>query len=121
MNASNTQRIATLALRILTLEQAAAYLQVSPRTCAELARSGVIGRKVGREWRFLRDQLDQYVAQATVKDTECRSTSVQIPNTGKLNSKSLESELDARLRLETGKPHRSLNNHSVRMSGVRSS
>lgn len=40
---------------VLTLEELAAYLKVSETTAYALVRGGELpGRKVGREWRFLR-------------------------------------------------------------------
>jgi excisionase family DNA binding protein len=43
---------------VLTLAQLAELLQLDERTVGELARKGEIpGRKVGREWRFSRDAV----------------------------------------------------------------
>lgn len=47
---------------ILTPEQTAELLQVSTRTVLQLAREGEIrGHKVGRAWRFCREDLLAYV------------------------------------------------------------
>jgi excisionase family DNA binding protein len=47
---------------ILTLEQAAAFLQVSTRTIQRMVkRSEMPGRRVGGQWRFDRDQLREWV------------------------------------------------------------
>ncbi len=47
---------------ILTLEQAAAFLQVSPRTVQRLVAEGRMpGRQVGSQWRFDREQLREWV------------------------------------------------------------
>lgn len=47
---------------ILTLAQAARFLQVSERTCWELARAGEIPScRVGRQYRFSKDVLRQWV------------------------------------------------------------
>lgn len=47
---------------ILTMEQAAAYLQVSTRTLQRMVTAGrVPGRQVGSQWRFERDQLREWV------------------------------------------------------------
>ena len=43
---------------VLTVEQAAALLQVNPETVESMAREGELpARKVGREWRFARAAL----------------------------------------------------------------
>ncbi len=50
---------------ILTLAEAAKYTRVSTRTMRQLARDGrVPGKKVGREWRFLRSALDAWISGA---------------------------------------------------------
>ena len=47
-----------LADEVLTLEQVASLLQVEPDVARALARRGELpGRKVGREWRFSRQAL----------------------------------------------------------------
>lgn len=47
---------------VLTLAQAAEFLQLSPRTLTKLAVAGtIIGRKVGNQWRFLRSDLEAFV------------------------------------------------------------
>ncbi|WP_135228042.1 helix-turn-helix domain-containing protein [Deinococcus fonticola] len=57
---------------VLTLEELAAYLKVSETTAYSLVRSGDIpGRKVGREWRFLRERVENWLMQAgTENDME---------------------------------------------------
>lgn len=48
---------------VLTVEQAAALLQLSPKTVKRLAqRGGVPGRRVGNQWRFPRGALMDWVA-----------------------------------------------------------
>jgi excisionase family DNA binding protein len=43
---------------ILTLEEAAKLLRVSTKTLGKLARSGEVpAMRLGREWRFSREQL----------------------------------------------------------------
>lgn len=55
---------------VLTLAQAAALLQLSPRTLTKLAVAGTIaGRKVGSQWRFLRTDLEAYVHGGTQQKT----------------------------------------------------
>ena len=47
---------------ILTLKQAAAYLQVSERTILRMLKEGRMpGRQVGSQWRFDRTQLRDWV------------------------------------------------------------
>lgn len=47
---------------VLTAEEAAALLRVSTKTVLTLARTGALhGEKVGRAWRFLRDDVLAYV------------------------------------------------------------
>ena len=47
---------------ILTLSQAAEYLQVSERTILRMLKDGrVPGRQVGTQWRFDREQLRAWV------------------------------------------------------------
>ncbi len=50
---------------VLTLEEAAAYLRVHPRTLRLKASAGLIpGAKIGRVWRFHKQQLEQWIQQA---------------------------------------------------------
>ncbi|RJF71540.1 DNA-binding protein [Deinococcus cavernae] len=54
---------------VLTLEELAAYLKVSETTAYSLVRSGDIpGRKVGREWRFLRVRVENWLMQTGTED-----------------------------------------------------
>ena len=54
---------------VLTLEELAAYLKVSETTAYTLVRSGEIpGRKVGREWRFLKARVTHWLMQAGTED-----------------------------------------------------
>lgn len=47
---------------ILTTKQAALYLQVHETTVSQMASRGELpGRKVGRDWRFVRSELTDYV------------------------------------------------------------
>ena len=49
---------------VLTAEEAAEFLGFNPYTIREKARMGEIpGRKVGREWRFSRRQLLEWVEE----------------------------------------------------------
>jgi excisionase family DNA binding protein len=48
---------------VLTVDQAAALLQLSPKTVKRLAGKGrVPGRRVGNQWRFGRQPLMEWVA-----------------------------------------------------------
>lgn len=52
---------------ILTLDEAAEYLRVHPRTLRVKASEGQIpGAKVGRVWRFHRQQLESWLLQGGV-------------------------------------------------------
>lgn len=54
---------------ILTAEQAAQLLQVSTRTVLQLARNGDLpGHKVGRAWRFVREDVLVYVRGERMAD-----------------------------------------------------
>jgi excisionase family DNA binding protein len=47
---------------VLTADEAAVLLRVSTKTVLALARDGTLpGEKVGRAWRFVRDDLLDYV------------------------------------------------------------
>jgi excisionase family DNA binding protein len=58
---------------VMTIEEVAAFLKVSETTAYQLVRSGEIqGRKVGREWRFLKSEIVQWLK----KGGESSSSSV---------------------------------------------
>jgi excisionase family DNA binding protein len=47
---------------VLTGEEAAALLRMCPHTVAKLAKTGKLpGRKLGREWRFVRTELIRWL------------------------------------------------------------
>jgi len=51
--------------RWLTLDQIAEYLQMSTSSIYKMAQSGNIpAYKVGRQWRFKRDEIDRWVQQS---------------------------------------------------------
>jgi excisionase family DNA binding protein len=55
----------------MTVEDAAAYLQMHPETVREKLRSQELpGRKVGRAWRLLKTELDAYLRGEFNRDTE---------------------------------------------------
>jgi excisionase family DNA binding protein len=56
---------------VLNVDQAAEFLGFSAYTVREKARSGEIpGRKVGREWRFSREQLLEWLRAGKAPTTE---------------------------------------------------
>ena len=66
---SREQRIAAMDKNILDVEGAAALLGVSTRTIYTLARKGAIpATRVGREWRFARQNLIAWVANGSQAD-----------------------------------------------------
>jgi excisionase family DNA binding protein len=78
---------------ILTLQQAAEFLQVSTRTMQRMVKAKEIpGRQVGGQWRFDRDQLKEWVrgeggatatarAQQELIEREARKLGVDLPQT----------------------------------------
>lgn len=49
---------------VLTLDEAADYLRVHPRTLRTKASSGAIpGAKIGKVWRFHRGQLETWLME----------------------------------------------------------
>jgi len=49
-------------LEVLTVEQMATWLRVHEVTILQAAKKGQIpGRKVGRSWRFLRSEINEYL------------------------------------------------------------
>lgn len=49
---------------VLTLDEAAAYLRVHPRTLRTKASAGTIpGAKIGKVWRFHRGQLETWLME----------------------------------------------------------
>lgn len=66
---SRWQRIAAMDKDILDVEGAAAVLGVSTRTVYNLARKGEIpAMRVGREWRFARQNLIAWVTNGSQAD-----------------------------------------------------
>jgi excisionase family DNA binding protein len=49
---------------VLTVSDVAALLDLKPYTVKEYARRGLLpGRKLGRNWRFLRPELEEAIKQ----------------------------------------------------------
>lgn len=66
---------------VLTSEEAAAFIRVSSKTLSQMARLGhVPAQKVGREWRFLRSALENWLAnpRLLLDDTPTASGSATI-------------------------------------------
>ncbi|MGC9317047.1 MAG: helix-turn-helix domain-containing protein [Armatimonadota bacterium] len=58
---------------VLTLSEAAAYLRVHPRTLRMKASEGEVpGAKVGRVWRFHRQQLERWLMDGGARNTSDR-------------------------------------------------
>ena len=56
---------------VLTLDEAAAYLRVHPRTLRTKAGKGQIpGAKIGKVWRFHRRQLEEWLLRGGVRAAE---------------------------------------------------
>ncbi len=53
--------------QVMTSLEAAAYLKMHVKTVCRLAKEGKIpAKKVGSEWRFLRNVLDNWLSEALV-------------------------------------------------------
>ena len=68
---------------VMTLEDLAAYLKISETTAYQLVRSGAIpGRKVGREWRFLKRRIEDWLRQGGPDGTAGVGGTVQLDALG---------------------------------------
>lgn len=68
---------------VMTLEDLAAYLKISETTAYQLVRSGAIpGRKVGREWRFLKRRIETWLMQDSTDDATGENGTVQLDALG---------------------------------------
>ena len=53
--------------QVMTSQEAADYLKMHVKTVCRLAKEGKIpAKKVGSEWRFLRNVLDSWLSEALV-------------------------------------------------------
>jgi excisionase family DNA binding protein len=58
-----------VANEVLTLEEAAAYLRLTPEQVEQsVANLGLPGRKIGDQWRFLRDGLRDWLKAPSGKE-----------------------------------------------------
>jgi excisionase family DNA binding protein len=56
---------------VFTAQEAADYLKVALKTVRELAAAGKLpGRKVGKEWRFLKENLEKWLYGDKPEDTQ---------------------------------------------------
>ena len=102
----------------LTLQQAAALLNIHPVTLQAKARSGEIpGAKIGRAWVFVQIDLvehirSQYGRRALQGEhaevTQCHSSNVQTPRTGGSRLPTTESAYSEALGLRTKQKPRSI-------------
>src|ERR1700749_3788210 len=88
---------------ILSIEQAAALLQVGPPTLRPMAADGQVpAAKVGKFWRFDETLLREWVARrAAENDRTCLSSVGKAPRIGRFASNSLGERLDALLGSQT--------------------
>ena len=53
---------------IMTIEEAATYLQIGKRSLYKLAKKGKIpGKKVVNKWRFRKERLSEWVSHGNLK------------------------------------------------------
>lgn len=56
---------------IMTIGEAAAYLQIGRRSCYKLAKGGMIPcRKVLNKWRFERNSIKEWIREGGMKDNK---------------------------------------------------
>lgn len=60
-------------MKTFDLPGAAAFLKVDPSTIKRMAQRGeIIGAKVGRSWVFREEDLDTYLRELAIRQTEAR-------------------------------------------------
>lgn len=68
---------------IMTVEQVAAYLQVSKRSVYNLAAAGEIpAAKVGEQWRFYRPEIDRWLIRLSRKNVGDPTPVEPLPEAG---------------------------------------
>ena len=88
----------------MTLEQAADYLGKHPHTLERWARGGKVRAcKVGREWRFTLDDLENFIESGA---NVCQSSKEKAPVTGNVNGALAAKQLKNLLEQPTGKRRR---------------
>lgn len=61
-------------VEIMTAKQLAEYLQMSQITICRLAREKKLpGLKIGKEWRFPKEQIDRLIASGANLDEVCEA------------------------------------------------
>lgn len=100
---------------LLTVDQAADYLQVEPTTVREWAKAGRIpgARQLGRLWRF-----DPNEIKNTGK-VQCPSTDTRIQVTGGFDSPSVVERFASQRAQRTARRPRNTNTSGARSTGVR--
>ncbi|MCL4485035.1 MAG: helix-turn-helix domain-containing protein [Nitrospirae bacterium] len=106
-------------MKPLTLTQAAEFLQFHPNWVRQEAKAGRIpGRKIGREWRFVEEDLVVFIRSGypesrqapLVEVSSCQSSKEEVRG-GLISQRRAESVLDARLkRKKERKPRSSTTN-----------
>lgn len=99
--------------KVLTTDEAAAFLKVSRVTILSLAASGEIPcRKIGRAWRFVDVDLIRYISDHKEghnnEEVKCHSTNERILLSGGSRSAMEEESYIKALKLQTGKRHRNI-------------
>ncbi|BAM06236.1 helix-turn-helix domain-containing protein [Leptospirillum ferrooxidans] len=96
-------------METLTLPQAAEFLQFHPDWVRREAKAGRIpGRKIGREWRFMKEDLVVFIRsgypefrQAPIVEVSSCQLSKEEVRGGLISQRRAESALDARLKRKT--------------------
>lgn len=92
--------------RILTVEQAAEKLQMSTKVVREYLRTGKMpGRKVGRAWRVLETDLEQWISTGQEERARERVSALGMlkGREGKLSSEDVVREKQAEAEIEEEK------------------
>jgi len=73
-----------VSLELLTIEEVMDLLRVSRDTVYRLAASGKLpGRKIGRAWRFPKDEIESYVRQRELGSAVAKDSPVHnVPSSG---------------------------------------
>ena len=69
-------------MNLLTLPEAAKFLRISKDKLRDLAAAGdVPGMKIGGQWRFAQERLDDYIREETERQTALLKTGMATPVT----------------------------------------